>query len=479
MTAVRAPAVAGSFYPADARQLSEAVDGYLAKAMDSGETRLPKAIIVPHAGYVYSAPIAVPAFAALRKAADRVRRVVLLGPAHRVAVRGLVAPSVAAFRTPLGDVPVDRASIAALSDLPQVTLHDTPHQDEHCLEVQVPFLQRILHDFALVPLVVGDASPDEVTEVLERLWGGPETLIVISSDLSHYHDYATAQRMDASAAAAIESFNLQGLDRDQACGRLPILGLLSAARRHGLSIRRLDLRNSGDTAGPHDRVVGYGSWILTEGGKDDIAADDTDRDQSIRPHADRLLHTAADSLRYALRYGPPPKIDLGKFPAPLSEKRATFVTLRHGEALRGCIGTIEPIRPLMIDVVHNTFGSAFRDPRFEPLRPDELPGLELSISVLSPRRPLTFRNEADLLQQLRPGIDGLHIHNGTRHGFFLPQVWKSLPAPEDFLAHLKHKARIDRPLQPQEDIAEVFTAWSPGAVTLDRDGETTAAHRYN
>ncbi len=374
VTAVRAPAVAGFFYPADARQLSDAVDGYLAAAGDPGGVRLPKAIIVPHAGYVYSAPIAAPAFAALRKAADRVRRVVLLGPAHRIAVHGLAAPSATAFRTPLGDVPIDQASIAALSDLPQVERRDLPHRDEHCLEVQLPFLQRILHDFTLVPLVVGDAGPDEVAEVLERLWGGPETLIVISSDLSHYHDYATAQRMDASAAAAIESFDLHGLDQDQACGRLPILGLLTAARRHGLAVTRLDLRNSGDTAGPRDRVVGYGSWILTEDGAADTAADDIESDHAVRPHANRLLRTAAASLRYGLRHGRPPQVDLAKFPAPLAEKRATFVTLRHGEALRGCIGTVEAVRPLAVDVVTNTFGSAFRDPRFEPLQPDELPG---------------------------------------------------------------------------------------------------------
>ena len=479
MTAVRAPAVAGSFYPANARQLLAEVDGYLAEAADAGETRLPKAIIVPHAGYMYSAPIAAPAFAALRKAVDRIRRVVLLGPAHRVAVRGLAAPSTGIFRTPLGDVPIDQASIEALSDLPQVERLDIAHRDEHCLEVQLPFLQRILHDFTLVPLVVGDASPDEVAQVLERLWGGPETLIVISSDLSHYHDYATARQMDASAAKAIESLDLHGLDDEQACGRLPILGLLTAARRHGLSVKRLDLRNSGDTAGPRDRVVGYGSWMLTEGDADDGATDESDPDRPVRPHAPRLLRTAAASLRYALRRGRPPKVDLAKFPAPLAEKRATFVTLRHGEALRGCIGTVEAMRPLALDVVTNTFGSAFRDPRFEPLQPDELPGLELSISVLSPRRPLPFRNEADLLQRLRPGTDGLLISNGMQRGVFLPQVWESLPNPDDFLAHLKHKAGIRRPLQPQGDSAEIFTAWSAGAMTMYPDGETTAARRYN
>jgi AmmeMemoRadiSam system protein B/AmmeMemoRadiSam system protein A len=482
MTPVRPPAVAGFFYPASARELSHAVDGYLAEAGSTGRRALPKAIIVPHAGYVYSAPVAAPAYAALRQAADRIRRVVLLGPAHRVAVRGLAAPRAAAFRTPLGDVPIDRAAIEAIAGLPQVEHRDDAHRDEHCLEVQLPFLQRLLRDFTLVPLVVGGATPDAVAQVLEWLWGGPETLIVISSDLSHYHDYATARRMDARAAAAIESFDLAGLDEEQACGRLPILGLLTAARRRDLAIHRLDLRNSGDTAGPRDRVVGYGSWALTDGNAGDAETDDAETDNGAdhpaRPHAKRLLRTAAASLRYALRHGKAPAVDVAKLPPPLAEKAATFVTLRHEERLRGCIGTVEAVRPLAVDAVANTFGAAFRDPRFDPLDPDDLRGLSLSISILSPRRRLSFRDETDLLLRLRPGRDGLLIYNGARRGVFLPQVWESLPAPDAFLDHLKDKAGIGRPLQPEADSAETFTAWSAGTVVMHPDDGTPAIRRY-
>lgn len=477
MTHVRPPAVAGFFYPSSARELSHAVDGYLAAAGSADRQALPKAIIVPHAGYVYSAPVAAPAYAALRQVADRIRRVVLLGPAHRVAVRGLAAPRAAAFRTPLGDVPIDLSAIEAIAGLPQVERRDDAHRDEHCLEVQLPFMQRLLSDFTLVPLVVGGATPDEIAEVLERLWGGPETLIVISSDLSHYHDYATAQRMDARAAAAIESFDLAALDEDQACGRLPILGLLTAARRRGLLVQRLDLRNSGDTAGPRDRVVGYGSWALTGGDSGDAETDDG-AGHSAKPHAKRLLRTAAASLRYALRHGNAPAVDVAKLPSPLAETAATFVTLRHEERLRGCIGTVEAVRPLAVDAVANTFGAAFRDPRFDPLEPDDLPGLSLSISILSPRRRVPFRDEADLLRRLRPGRDGLLIHNGARRGVFLPQVWHSLPAPDDFLDHLKDKAGINRPLQPEADSAETFTAWSAGTVVMHPDDGTSAIRRY-
>jgi AmmeMemoRadiSam system protein B/AmmeMemoRadiSam system protein A len=474
---VRPPAVAGFFYPADAGALARAVDGYLSDVGDPKQTPAPKAIIVPHAGYIYSAPVAAPAYAALRATADRIRRVVMMGPAHRVAVRGIAAPQSSVFRTPLGDVPVDRPAIDAVAALPQVALRDDAHREEHALEVQLPFLQRVLGDFALVPLVVGGAAPAEVAAVLERLWGGPETLIVISSDLSHYHDYATAQRMDRRAAGAIESLDLDGLDEDQACGRLPIQGLMTAARAHGLAVERLDLRNSGDTAGPRDRVVGYGSWKLTEQNGQKSAEESDGVEHRIRPHARRLLRAAAASLRYALRHGKVPEIDVAKYPAPLREKAATFVTLRHGRRLRGCIGTVDPVLPLAADAVTNTFGSAFRDPRFDPLERRELRGLGVSISILSHRRPLSFTSERDLLDRLRPGLDGLLLQNEERRGVFLPQVWESLASPRDFLSHLKDKAGIDRLLRPEFDRAEVFTAYSAGTVLM-YGGPGSGIHRY-
>jgi AmmeMemoRadiSam system protein B len=189
--------------------------------------------------------------------------VVLLGPAHRVYVRGLAASSADAFRTPLGDVSLDRTAIDALTrEFDFVQPFDAAHGPEHSLEVHLPFLQAALGSFTLVPLVVGDATPGEVDSVLERVWGGPETLIVVSSDLSHYHDYATASAMDRSASEAIERLDPAGLSQEQACGRIPVCGLLSAARRHGLSAHTVDLRNSGDTAGPKDKVVGYGSYLF-------------------------------------------------------------------------------------------------------------------------------------------------------------------------------------------------------------------------
>jgi MEMO1 family protein len=260
--AIRPPAVAGMFYPGSARSLAAEVDRMLAGAATTAAAA-PKAIIVPHAGYIYSGPIAASAYALLAPLRGRIRHVILLGPAHRLAFRGFALPSVTAFRTPLGDVPVDQEAAAQARGVPGVQVLDAAHDGEHSLEVHLPFLQRTLGDVAVLPVVVGDADGEAVARLLEALWGGPETLIVISSDLSHYYPYAAARTRDADTAAAIERLDGAGLDDESACGRIPIRGLLRVAQRHGLVCRRLDLRSSGDTAGPRDQVVGYGAWALS------------------------------------------------------------------------------------------------------------------------------------------------------------------------------------------------------------------------
>ena len=261
MKNIRPPAVAGMFYPADAGELRTLLDALLSQSPTDTATP-PKALIAPHAGYVYSGPVAASAYARLRPLREQITRVVLLGPAHRVAFHGLAASAADAFRTPLGDIPLDREALAQLRDLPQIRMLDQAHALEHSLEVQLPFLQSVLRSFTLVPLVVGDASFAEVAEVLERLWGGPETLIVISSDLSHYHDYATARRMDAATSRAIAALQPDRIDYEDACGRTPVGGLLATARTRGMQVDVVDLRNSGDTAGPRDQVVGYGAYVF-------------------------------------------------------------------------------------------------------------------------------------------------------------------------------------------------------------------------
>jgi AmmeMemoRadiSam system protein B len=264
MMTVRPAAVAGAFYPGEAPALAAEVRRCLREARRPAATsRAPKALIAPHAGYVYSGPVAGSAYARIESLAGIVSRVVLLGPAHRVPVRGAAVPSVDAFETPLGTIRLDSEALSRLRELPFVQASDRAHAAEHSLEVQLPFLQAVLGEFRLVPVVVGDATPDEVATILDMLWGGEETLVVVSSDLSHFLPYAAACECDRATAGAILRRE-SSIEPDEACGAAPVNGLLEVARRRGLRVELADLRNSGDTAGGRSQVVGYGAFLLEE-----------------------------------------------------------------------------------------------------------------------------------------------------------------------------------------------------------------------
>ncbi|MDH3743317.1 MAG: AmmeMemoRadiSam system protein B [Hyphomicrobiales bacterium] len=259
---IRHPAVAGTFYPRDRDLLWETVGDLLAGAQSVQHEQI-RAVIAPHAGYIYSGAVAAEAFAGLRGLRGRIERLVVIGPAHFVYLSGIAAPTASAFRTPLGDVPVDTAAIAEIAHMPQVAVDDQPHAPEHALEIELPFLQATLGAVPIVPLLVGSARAEEVAEVLHRLWDA-RTLVVVSSDLSHYNSYETARRLDAVTADAIERLDEKAIGSGDACGSVAVRGLLIEARRRGLAIERLDLRNSGDTAGDPHRVVGYGAWVVLE-----------------------------------------------------------------------------------------------------------------------------------------------------------------------------------------------------------------------
>jgi AmmeMemoRadiSam system protein B len=250
------------FYPDSPGALRREIAVMLANTAGQAEA-CPAALIVPHAGYIYSGPIAASAFATLAGWRDTIRRVALLGPTHRVAVRGLALPDCDAFVTPLGEVPIDPPAVDALRKMPQIVVSAQAHRLEHSLEVEIPFLQHVLGEFSLVPLAVGDVPPDAVAEVFDHVWGGPETLVVVSSDLSHYLPCEDACRVDATTARQIVDLDPM-IDHGQACGATPVNGLLLAARKRGLRVRQLDLRNSGDTAGDRRRVVGYGAFAFFE-----------------------------------------------------------------------------------------------------------------------------------------------------------------------------------------------------------------------
>ncbi len=438
----RPAAVAGSFYPDDPAQLDAAVMACLRDATSAPGAQAPKVLLVPHAGFIYSGPIAGSAYALLAPWRGRIRRVVLLGPSHRVALRGLAAPRARVFATPLGDVAVDRAALAVIADLPQVGFGDAAHAQEHSLEVQLPFLQRALEHFTLVPLVVGRATPGEVAEVLERLWGDDETLVVISSDLSHYLPYAEARSRDRATIERVLRLDAE-LDAHDACGAAPLAGALIAARHHGLAARLLDLRNSGDTAGDRRRVVGYGAvafeprpdWRGNAHTADDDAADAAGEDRHLGP---ALLARARNAIAAVLGLEAAPE---PAHPA-LDRLGATFVTLRHAGALRGCIGTLQARQALHDDVRAHAVAAAFDDPRFLPLAREEFAGLQIEVSVLGESEPLAAATETEARAALRRGVDGVILEWRGRRATFLPQVWEQLPQAAAFLNALKLKAGL-------------------------------------
>jgi MEMO1 family protein len=371
--------------------------------------------------------VAARAYDALRPARGIARRVILLGPVHRVPVRGLALPAAQGFDTPLGRIAVDAAAREALRGLPQVVTSDPAHAMEHSLEVQLPFLQKALGDISVVPLAVGMASVQDVAGVLERLWGGIETLVVLSTDLSHYLAYDRAKSIDGATIERICAFATD-IDHEQACGATPLNGLLGYAARRNLSIRLLAACNSGDTAGGKDRVVGYSSFALYEPGAD----------VALPSAGETLLGMARAAIQSRLTGAP----EVAAAQPWLRQAGATFVTLTRDGALRGCIGSLEALRPLAEDVSRNAVAAAFHDPRFAALSASEWPHVRMEVSLLSAPRPIRFADEEHLLEQVVAGEDGLIVEHMGRRATFLPQVWESLPDKRRFMDELLRKAGL-------------------------------------
>ncbi len=429
---IQAAGVAGMFYPAEADALAAGVDASLAKATPPALE--PKAVIAPHAGHIYSGDVAGPAYALLARRRGQIRRVVILGPTHRMAIRGVAVAPADAWETPLGTLKVDTAARDALARQPHVSVSAEPFEGEHCIEVHLPFIQRALGDVEILPVLVGQPGQGQVSEILDQLWGGPETAIIVSSDLSHFHDYATARARDEETTQGIERLSSDVCQGDRACGFFPILGLLDQARRRDLRVTALDIRNSGDTQGGHERVVGYGSFAFEY-------AKSARLDEETRGW---LLAIAKDVVRRAASEGgAPPRLDVtGMPPRVLLAQRATFVTLNINGRLRGCRGSILPVRSLFLDVAENAYQSGFGDPRFPPLSAEELDQLEFHISILSTPRRIACTSEAELIAELNPDVEGLILRDGERRSLFLPSVWAQVPDPLTFVRQLKLKAGL-------------------------------------
>lgn len=441
---IKQPAVADAFYPGDKGACTDIVEQCLSSAKPS-PVPTPKVIVAPHAGFVFSGPIAGTAYAGLRARAGTISRVVLLGPAHRTPFKGLATTSVDAWATPLGEVPVDWPTLRDVLALPGVQILDEAFSEEHSVEVHLPFLQRALGSFELVPLLVGDASHREVARALDQIWGGPETLIVISSDLSHFHDYDTARQMDRDTSRKIELLQGDKIDGNGACGHRGLGGALLQARRRDLRVTTLDVRNSGDTRGGRDKVVGYGSYAMEYAESACISHDDREM----------LKRASRAALKFGLEHGREPETQFGSdISSALTAMRASFVTITLDGKLRGCIGSLIAHKPLLLDVVSSAYKAGFGDRRFEPLTEDEIDRIGVGVSILSTPRRMTFSDEADLVRQIRPDQDGLIMQDGDKRGIFLPSVWESLLKSADFIRNLKRKAGL--PLDHWSDSLQVY-----------------------
>lgn len=431
---IRRAAVAGSFYPDSAATINAQIDTFWRNSASrsaqfcacSGDKR-PKALIVPHAGWIYSGQLAADAYSTLEQGDEKVKRVILVGPAHRVAFEGLALPDAAGFATPLGIVPLDQEALAIALLQPGVSINDQAHQAEHCLEVQLPFLQRLFPQAACVPILVGRADTGMVAQLISALWGDDETKIIISSDLSHYQSYDQARANDwLSVLSILRETPLHNFE--QACGALPINGMLQAARMRGHRPHLVGAINSGDTAGDHERVVGYAAFAFLEGAPT----------QALSEEAGRLLTLARAAIHSSLELPVPPIPN-----APwLAQPAASFVTLNKAGALRGCIGSLQAHRPLSDDIINNARSAAFKDPRFSPVNVRELADIIIEVSLLSASQVLQVGTEQEALAAIRPGVDGLILQSGNRRGTFLPQVWTQLPDPAQFLNQLKLKAGL-------------------------------------
>jgi AmmeMemoRadiSam system protein B/AmmeMemoRadiSam system protein A len=427
--------VAGYFYPDDPRRLRSMVAGFLADAPGpTGE--VPKALIAPHAGYRYSGRTAGRAWATVAPARGRIRRVVLAGPAHRVALRGIGVPGVDMLDTPLGPVRVDESLRATALGQPGVVVSDAAHAEEHSLEVHLPFLIEALgDDVTVLPLVVGRVDAETLADVLDAVWGGDETLVVASTDLSHYHDDATARRIDRETVDHVLGGRVELITHDRACGAGPLRGLLLAADRHGLVPSLLEVCTSADTAGTPDRVVGYGAFALAPA----LAPPHLpDLPTLGAADAEALLWYSVAAVRSGLERRPVDGIEVPASPA-LNAMGATFVTLERGQQLLGCIGTLEAMRPLYEDAMANAYKSAFADPRLPAVTADDYRVMDVKVSVLSPLIPMNATTRDELEEQLEPGVDGVLLVGDRFRATFLPSVWPRVASTSEFVSLLLRK----------------------------------------
>ena len=443
------PVFAGSFYPSDPTELNKLLDSYKEAKLDDYKT---KAIIVPHAGYIFSGHAAMKAFQKLEPSEN----IFIIAPSHHEAFTNIAMPEYTFFDTPLGSIEVNNRLIKEIAGHYPCVVSNVPFEKEHSIEVQLPFLQNIFYpqkqnavDFVknlkqlgkkirIVPILVGRCDYKLIADIISEYW--ENSSFVISSDLSHFYPQNQCRQIDSYTASIIETGKIDCVENEQACGLIGIKGLVEFANNNDCSMIRLEMYNSGDVCNDKDRVVGYGSWFLYTDSRNNFIE---------KYYKDYILQTVRQSILYAINEE---EFIPQNIPSVLLEFGATFVTIEIGGRLRGCIGSIFPTRPLIIDLIDNAKNAGFQDPRFNPLTIEELENIDISVSILSSIERIYFKDERDLLSKIYP--HGIIIAEREKRAVYLPVVWEQLPDKEIFLNSLKEKAGL-----PQTYFSRTFEAY--------------------
>lgn len=433
---VKSPSVAGTFYSADKKVLEKQIAEFKKNSRNMYKTPT-RAVIVPHAGLVYSGRLAYEGISQLDK---NVKNIFIFAPAHRVAFNGLALTSFDAWQTPLGIIPVNQTISKELSQKFGAKINDDALEPEHSIEVEIPFIQTEFKDVRIIPVLMGRVSPEEVHKIIAHYYPDKQNGFIISSDLCHYLPDATAKRVDAYTAQLIETNTDDNFTPELACGATGILGLLDFAREKDYSLIRIDMMNSSSVSFEKEKVVGYGCWFLYEGERNEFIKEN---------YSDFILDLCKEAIKSK-------RTDYSGivYPQVLSEYGAVFVTLEKGGNLRGCIGSIIPHQPLIKDLLDNAKNSAYSDPRFKPVEKSEIKDLKIAVSLLSVPKPMKFKDEEDLLNQIRENVDGIIIKDNGYQAVYLPSVWEQLPDKKQFLNSLKVKAGL-----PPNHFSKTFEAY--------------------
>jgi len=450
MKNIRESVVAGRFYPGTKEELTKTIQEFFEKVERKNIPTI-KGLVSPHAGYIYSGQVAAYGYAQID---DNTKTVILLGPSHHVYFVGASVPNFTHYRTPLGEIKLS-SKVKDLLKEDIIVSYDEAHSREHSLEVQLPFLQERLKDFEIIPIVTGEVDPKRLADVLMD-YIDDNTLIVASSDLSHYYPYDKAIALDNFCTEAIPNLDFSEMNACEACGKIPILTLMHIAEKLGWKGEVLDYKNSGDTAGNKDKVVGYASIVFF-------------KEMLNEEEQEYLLKLARRTLEFYLKDGSKPNVDETSVSQRLKKVQGCFVTLKKHGDLRGCIGHILPQEELYKCVIDNAINAAVNDRRFNPITYDELKDIQIEISVLSVPKELEYDSPEELLSILKPMKDGVVIKSGWHRSTYLPQVWEQLPDKEVFLSRLCMKAGLISECWKSKDVkVETYQAFVFGEDNMYR-----------